>query len=404
MSKVNMIIEEFYEKAAKSILSDSVNGLPEDTAQNKKIKLDVLVEKNYKHINIQKEFLKMLDNIDIEVFGTVDESNSYVKYYKGYKLLDESIDVTEIIGKVIKKNGGSITGKSVITEIKKELLEKNSYMRIAELYYYKKNDKWYEQEVEEAFREVVDDTIGKRDKDTVMFSVNIEDVIKEKTQNHVDKLIDDIYEKVYLNENLKEKYRITIDEFKKRCEQTVFNYIYDNVAAKHPKPTNNSIFGKYAVIINTRIRSNQYYTLPECYAEYKMQIETPIIKNKSSYERFYKCTVTALAGFNYAELADELEFKNHFILNTMVKELNIIIKYLSEKMGKVKYLIDVKDVIMKEGDNTGTFRKLDIKDIKKYINSIEDINRIDRLITLYMQIIIAVNPGEKIEKIKRLRI
>lgn len=400
MSEINKIIDNFFEEAAWTIMYDNRKCFAD---LKEKWVADLTLTNECPLISeIQEEYLKLLDDIDKLVYGKIDENNSYVSYYKGNELFQTDVNISDIIEKVKQSSNSGDMAESLKEEVRKRLLEKNGYRRIAQLYYYKKNHKWYEKEVEEAYREIVDSVIGKYDVATFAVVELTDEEIKDRTEKQVENVINETYINVYENKNLNREYVLPKEEFKKTCEDDIFNYIYSNTVKEYNKE-GWYCFKKYAGIIKERIEKCQYYSLSTCFESYKSSISDCKILSTSSYERFFKRTITAMAGFSYAEIAEEFTFGNHFVLKTITEDLNDCIDYISKKFDRLKYLVPEGDVIIKNADGETEFEKVEITCITQLINSYTDLHVLCKLMEVYLQIIIARNKETSVKKILQYR-
>ena len=211
MSEINKIIDDFFEAAAKSIMRNIADVLLENPRKNKGLKqniLDVIVAKGYSTIEVQEKYLELLDEIDRLVYGEIDKKNSYVNYYKGNELFQTGVNISDIIEKVKQNSDSGDMAESLKEEVRKKLLEKNGYRRIAQLYYYKKNHKKYkEKQVEKAYREIVNEVIKKNENN--YFSLTMAQKIEKRTKKIVGCAIRASYDKICSYKHIPENYKFS---------------------------------------------------------------------------------------------------------------------------------------------------------------------------------------------------
>ena len=184
MSEINKIIDNFFEEAAWTIMYDNRKCFAD---LKEKWVADLTLTNECPLISeIQEEYLKLLDDIDKLVYGKIDENNSYVSYYKGNELFQTDVNISDIIEKVKQSSNSGDMAESLKEEVRKKLLEKNGYRRIAQLYYYKKNHRRYEEELEKAYREIVSHVIKRKRLIEKIITVENDKRIRQCTKNDRD--------------------------------------------------------------------------------------------------------------------------------------------------------------------------------------------------------------------------
>jgi len=340
MSEINKIIDNFFEAAAKSIMRNIADVLLENPRKNKGLKqniLDVIVAKGYSTIEVQEKYLELLDEIDRLVYGEIDKKNSYVNYYKDNELFETDINISDIIEKVKKSSNRGDIVESLKEDVKKRLLEKNGYRRIAQLYYYKKNHKWYEEELEKAYREIVSHVIKRKRLIEKIITVENDKRIREITQKVVYHQAEKEYESIYGNPQLPKEYKVR--------KSAYYSELNNQSALFICKVSDNYLenrFQKYKNELSGIIETILFLSLEECYDEYKKEYGAVSnhVMNKSVFRRFFSLTLMGIAGFEFnSKNTLTYDLRGKFILKELCPLLSCLVQYYNELYGKAK---DVK--------------------------------------------------------------
>ncbi|MGN0657153.1 MAG: hypothetical protein ACI4KR_10200 [Ruminiclostridium sp.] len=334
MSKVNMIIEEFYEKAAKELLRRKADKLPLDIRNMKVLRLNLKLMGV--DIDIDKEYYSVMDSIDVAVLGKLDD-NIYIDFYGDVSLFDTKINVESVIRKhtvrllklekLHKSEKLEETEKALINDIKAKLIEKNPASRISELYYYKKSHRKYVQELEEAYIEIVKECT--KEKSDNCFNKSTINKIQRLTQKIVGSAANYVYKTVY-DKSIPEKYKPSKEEF--------INDINTN-SALYVKSVNCLDFSQYGYyeeairkvkgLLHISIETSwNDYTYIAALINKKISCDTEKESvARSTYDIFFKNAFTNIAGFNYSEINNMCNYglSERFILKDLSNDLNYIL-------------------------------------------------------------------------------
>lgn len=336
-------INKFFEKAAKSLIRNFANKLSESDRDKelKKILLEIILIENYPAIDVQNEYLELLDDIDKLVYGKKDENNSYVNYYKGNELFETDVNISDIIEKVKQSSNSGDMAESLKEEVKKRLIKKNGYRRIAQLYYYKKNHKKYkEKQVEKAYREIVNEVIEKNENN--YFSLTLAQKIEKRTKKIVGCAIRASYDKICSYKHIPENYK-----FSEECYVAyVDNLTYFHICIGKEDVDCHSMY--YSIVLKCA-ESLESVSLSECHKIFLntvKQIKQKLVGENhgyldcqlDAYKRYFRGVVTVTSGFNKETVDDlrkEIGEKN-FITGNLVYKLNeaIVLLMLITKNDK----------------------------------------------------------------------
>ena len=340
MSEINKIIDNFFEEAAWTIMYDNRKCFAD---LKEKWVADLTLTNECPLISeIQEEYLKLLDDIDKLVYGKIDENNSYVSYYKNKELFETDINISDIVEKVKQSSNSGDMAESLKEEVRKKLLEKNGYRRIAQLYYYKKNHKWYAEELEKAYREVIVEIIDGDEENC--FIVPVCRKVESRTQEIVGCAANAAYFDIY-HDDVSDKYKPNIED-----------YIAD-INSNTPlcvMAVNNStkpVYKYYKNVIDIIDDSQRISIGASCedlcqIADlYENKLNIIKLKGKKEkeeagvsrrkYDDFFKLIFTNIAGYDYYNINRlcNNKFQNKFILKTMSNDLNYILLALLTMAG-----------------------------------------------------------------------
>ncbi len=342
MSKVNMIIEEFYEKVAKELLRRKADKLPLDIRNMKVLRLNLKLMGVY--IDIDKEYYGVMDSIDVAVLGKLDD-NIYIDFYGDVSLFDKKVNVESVIRKhtarllklekLHKSEKLEETEKALINDIKAKLIEKNPVSRISELYYYKRNHRKYVKELEEAYIEIVKECT--KEKSDNCFNKSTINKIQRLTQKIVGSAAYYVYKTVY-DKRISEKYKPSKEEF--------INDINTN-SALYAKSVNSSDCSQYRYYEEAikKVKELSYISIEKSWNDYtyiaalineKISCDTEKeCVARSTYDIFFKNAFTNIAGFDYFEINNMCDYglSAKFILKGLSNDLNFILFALMRMAG-----------------------------------------------------------------------
>lgn len=346
MSKVNIIIEEFYEKVAKELLRRKADKLPLDIRNMKVIRLNLKIMGVY--IDIDKEYYGVMDSIDVAVLGKLDD-NIYIDFYGDVSLFDKKVNVESVIRKhtarllklekLHKSEKIEETEKALINDIKAKLIEKNPVSRISELYYYKRNHRKYVKELEEAYIEIVKECT--KEKPDNCYNKSTINKIQRLTQKIVGSAAYYVYKTVY-DKSIPEKYKPSKEEF--------INDINAN-SALYAKSISNIDCSQYKYYkrIKDEVENTQFISIEkscEVFNAIAMELceKIEVVKEKRTglygvspkkYNDFFKFIFTNIAGFEYYQInrISGCQLEQRFIMKGLSRDLNYIILALLKKTG-----------------------------------------------------------------------
>ena len=402
MNQIDKLIDEFFIKAVKPVLYDNKDKIPETPNRMKVLKLNVCLkvkdsnsnngidsdsdsdnyDKDY-DIDLQAEYLALLDRIDEAVVGVANvteiqnQKDTYSVYYSGNKLFDTNINMPDLIEKANRHNKGGDIAESLKIEIKEWLLKKNGHKRIAQLYYYKKNHKEYKEKKEEkAYREIVNEVIGK---ETVKYFTKATlRMVEKHTSKVVGCAIRASYDELCAYENIAERYRFSEEEY----------VIYiDKLTNYHVCIEKEDICrqGAYYSMVRNGAEDKDYISLSDCFKFYAETVD--MIKMKllgtnydyldcslDTYKRYFRGVFTVVAGFK-KDTVDNLRQevnKSNIIFCGIVHKLNEMIALLMLMTKRDK------DFYKKESYSRFTFinNSSQLSVVKGVMNIYEEIIRI----------------------------
>ncbi len=203
-------------------------------------------------------------------------------------------------------------------DIPSRLLEAVDYKRIASILYYAKHHKIYDEELEEEFFNAISET--------TLYCITADDLYSEgckvevdsATSEWINKAVDNVLENdvIEINRKLTDRYKVNKDNLLKFCTEKILSINGTNHVT-FSKLKGGNYVNRLIKVINKR----KFLTLEECrkiYLEEKAYIEI----GESSYAKFFKNTISALAGFNYYSLKNDNVLFDRFILFTMTDQLN----------------------------------------------------------------------------------
>lgn len=367
MNEIDKLIDEFFNKAVNPVLYDNKDKIPETPNRMKILKLNVCLRvkdsnsNNNKDINsdnydkdydidLQAEYLALLDKIDEAVVGvanvteTQKQKDTYSVYYSGNELFDTNINMPNLVEKAKRHNNGGDIAESLKIEIKEWLLKKNGHKRIAQLYYYKKNHKEYKEKKEEkAYREIVNEVIGK-ETDKYFTKATLRKVEK-RTKEVVGCAIRASYDKLCDYKNIAEIYRFSEEEYVSYIDRLT-NY---HVCIEEEDRCQEGTY--YSMVCNDA-EDKEYIPLSDCYKFFLDTVKT--IKSKvvganydylncslDTYKRYFRGVFTVVAGFK-KDTVDNLRQevnKSDIIFSGIVRKLNemIVLLMLMTKSDKDFY-------------------------------------------------------------------
>lgn len=387
--QVNSIINEHYKIIAENILiaahlSNSITLTSKQSKRLKQIANDAVTgHKSHKYVdNVNRQFFIMLDEIissivdsDSKFFD--DERRELLKvscteFYKDIIVISpERIKLTGII-----KQTDSI--RDIIEKVKKRLLAYAGYRRIAELCYYKVCHRRFDKRLEIAFRSVVGSIIKDEASATAMLNKRFSNNICRTTSRIVKHEVDKIYDSIYYNSMLDDKYKPSKYSYLLALGKIPF---YFEEAVNTVENNDNSIrnvqdaIKPYTKEIVGCIEDEVFLSLDDCFKEYRKKHSESNLDSTKSYKTYWRITVSPMAGYLYDdELKEKYSLHHKFIFYKLCDDLNDIIEYYHLTLSTHK---DFTSIIRK---SKSRFEK---------INSQEDLFNAKSVIIVYLQIITA---------------
>lgn len=330
MGEINKIIDDFFEDAAWTLVCGKEKEIYGESTEEKIVKKFVLTATLRRFDDIQTGYLSMLDDIDKLVCDKIDEKNSYVSYYKDKALLKTDVNVSGIIEELKHNCDGSEISEKLVDRIKKALLKKNGYKRIAQIYHYKKNHKSYEKMFEKTYREIVNEVIGK-DKE-YFFTINAVQEIEKRTKEIVGSAVKNAYDKICGYKHIPEKYKLNKEDYVLYMDRFTVPYVcIANDSQCFPCAYYDKVYSD--------CQAAEYLDLAKCYEDFSFRAKS--IKSKLSedeysflennmlytYKRYFKGVFSYIAGFDENTidgLREENDGRRIISLN-MMKEINLTI-------------------------------------------------------------------------------
>lgn len=262
-------------------------------------------------------------------------------------------------------------------DVAAELLKAADFKRIAGIIYYAKHHKKYDEELEEAYFEAIGElfeSISEPD-DLLLVKTSTQACIITKDMKLT--AAKEAYKEIYINNRyLLPRYIMDWKTFLAHVKNTIGEIqkqkLYSYIKCKNT----------YIRKMKEKIERDQYLSFNQCF-DNKTGIP------KSSYDRFFKQTVTVLAGFNYSELFKNCNIGDQFILMTMRDDVNAMMKSWYDYFKEAKPLIKNKYISQK---NTIYIKYSEKRIFREYAKNYEGFRRISQTKKLYLQILIGKNP------------
>lgn len=383
MSEINKIIDNFFEDAAWTLVCGKEKEIYAETTEEKIVKKFVLTATLRRFDDIQTGYLSMLDDIDKLVCDKIDEKNSYVSYYKDKQLFKADVNVSGIIEELKHNHDSGEISEKLVDRVKKALLKKNGYKRIAQLYHYKKNHKSYEKMFEKTYREIVNGVIEK-DKE-YFFTINAVQEIEKRTKEIVGSAVKNAYDKICGYKHIPEKYKLNKEDYVLYMDR--FTVPYTCIA------NDSQCFpcAYYDKVYND-CQAAEYLDLAKCHEDFSFIAESVKLKipeNKHvflksntlhTYKRYFKGVFSYISGFD-EDTIDGLREENdgiRIIPLNIIKEINLTIIMLM--------LITKKDKDFYKKENCSRF---------SIINNPAHLTVVKKTIQLYRELIKFVIIDEK---------
>jgi len=206
MDSIKTLIDHTYKNLAASLFVEHYNGNPPTRKAIKKLYFDISTGVSDYGIDDSSKILYiMLDEIDRMIYSEAPKiEKSYVDYYEGTNAVEFKIN----IGQLIKDH---IDGKGLIDAIQSELFAQNGYIRVAELFYYKKNHRYYDGRLEKVYREIVDSIVSD-DVDNII-AIDTSEEVHGLTQQIISSAAEDVYNNLYGNKAVPSKYKPTSKKY-----------------------------------------------------------------------------------------------------------------------------------------------------------------------------------------------
>ncbi|MBP3854834.1 MAG: hypothetical protein IK990_04345 [Ruminiclostridium sp.] len=349
----------------------------------KQIANDAIIGRNsHKYVDdVNSLFFIMLDEIIASIVDTKskyfdDERRELLKvscteFYKNILVIEpERIKLTSII-----KQADSI--HDIIEKVKKRLLAYAGYRRIAELCYYKVCHRRFNKQLEIAFRSVVGSIIKDEASAAAMLNKRLSNKICRTTSRIVKHEVDKIYDSIYNNSMLDDKYKPSKPSYILVLNNTPSFFSEDKKLQtnKPSKPTIDDIITEYSHELEHEFQNEIFYSLDECFKEYRKKHCESSLNSSKSYKTYWKITVSPMAGYLYND-ALKKKYKAHhkFILYTICDDLNSVIDYYHSTLSIPRKHTTII------GKHTSRF---------VFINSKEDCTNTRDTILVYLNILIA---------------
>ena len=335
MSEINKIIDKFFEEAAWTIMYDNRKCFADLKG---KWVADLFLTNEYPYTSdIQGEYLKLFDGIDKLVYGKIDEKNSYVSYYKGNELFETDVNISDIIGKIKQSSNSGDMAESLKEEVKKRLLKKNGYRRIAQLYYYKKNHKWYEEDVEEAYREVIVEIIDGDEENC--FIVTVCRKVESRTQEIVGCAIRASYDEISKNECIPREYVPSEEDYIAHINNSTPIYAHmsdDDSGCETPYYDAIMFVSRDSAFISIYKCEKDFETIIDNLANHKSlfgnqkRFDKLIVTSDKTYVRYFHNTFSYILGYDNKMMEDIINTRKSpkFIFYMISKDLNRILSML----------------------------------------------------------------------------
>ena len=257
-------------------------------------------------------------------------------------------------------------------DVPARLLEAVDHRRIASILYYAKHHKSYDEELERAYSEAIGELLAGISEPETFFAITIRQNVDDFTHRIIEDAAERVYNEIYNNQNLNPKYKMDKNTFDKNISDQ--SWAYSESTKLHTT--------SYAQRIENKIRTAQYISVETCHAK----SEVP-----KSRKFFFQKTITALAGFNFSEFADNNLVGQEFILVTMEKDVVETMNAWCKLMkGKAPYLVEIDP--QENLNNNIIYEKITIGKINKYVTDDRAMKLLFTTRSLFFQILIAKKP------------
>ena len=255
-------------------------------------------------------------------------------------------------------------------DIPAELLKVVDYKRIASILYYAEHHKRFVEELEEAYQEVINQIIDGISDVDVWYAGKSHKSINTLTQSCVKAAADKTYDVIYNNPELEEKYRLSKEDYYNQLTQSEIVYITSYINTTQLPSLSPSA---YETILISLMTDDNFYSYETCLQEcYIPKYGTMDIANDTVFGRYFKNTISPIAGYKYEEVQQIYKVERKFILKTLGNDYSDCVHFFFLKFNgarNLEYLIDEPNASRLKITN-------DLNDLKEICNTIKIYNRI----------------------------
>ena len=313
MEKIKDIAEAYIAKIADSVFLDNydrIRGKSDKDYSKEAMEAQLNITHNE---SVRDIFFQMLDEIEgaVTASDVSTERVSFKEYYKDMPFVDISEDtITDIFG---KGKAGDTYVTDIIIDNLRDCLASILGQRVVELYYYKQYHRWYDSELEEAFREIV--TAVFTDSNNIVYCLSETKDINDFYEQMILEVCEYVYDKIYNNPYLEEKYKLDWNSLVSMIDDK--SSIFKITEIEQRKRGGEFYFAKrYKYLAEHRMELMQYCSFEACYND--------TFSSETVFSDYFKWTLTPLAGFSYNVLKDNEPFAGKFILKTMSDDFTSI--------------------------------------------------------------------------------
>lgn len=367
---INTRITEFYNSAAEIVCNSICSSCDKKCSH----KFNAMVMGNNGISDITALFTTMLDDISLEIIGSRgDREQSYTEYYRDTPATRFSKEITDIkrsVKNITKKCDTTNSSHNTISDIiRKGLKVRIDRKRIAELLYYKANHRFYDEEVEQAYTEIVAQATSGRNG---LLSKATYSKLRKLTEEIMTSAADEVYRSIYDKPAIQDKYKPSLERFNEGLgEDTPF---FAKCTIETPTQAilwyQNSEYWEKAI---TQIREKQYITWKKCFENYYSDNDYEVEAiSKNTYLDYVTKHIPKLIG-----ISDTLKnFLNRENYNGayVAKDLGYLV---NQSVNKCACLF------RKRGKSKEYHSRFEL------VNSIQDMDDLCELMHVYMQVVAA---------------